>query len=70
MCDEVGNAPRVFDEIANPNLILWNYVIGVHAWNRLLEKVVGLYYRMLDVGVRSTKFIVPFALKAYSRLNS
>lgn len=70
MCDEVENARHLFDEILNPSLILLNLVIKAYTWNRPLEKAEGLYNRMLDAGARPTKFIVPFALKAYSRLNS
>lgn len=67
-CDKVENARHTFDEIPNPSVILWNLLIKAYAWNGPFEKAVGLYYKMLDAGVKPTKFTFPFVLKACSGL--
>ncbi|KAJ7975335.1 Pentatricopeptide repeat-containing protein [Quillaja saponaria] len=67
-CNEVVLARSVFDEIPNPNVILWNLMIRAYAWNGPFGKAVDLYHQMLELGIRPTKFTFPFVLKACSAL--
>lgn len=69
-CDEVKVARRVFDKIPTPTVILWNLMIRAYAWHGPYEEAIRLYYRMLEVGVRPTKFTFPFVLKACSGLQA
>ncbi|XP_062160599.1 pentatricopeptide repeat-containing protein At3g16610 isoform X2 [Alnus glutinosa] len=69
-CDEVKAARRVFDKIPTPTVILWNLMIRAYAWHGPFEEAICLYYRMLEVGVRPTKFTFPFVLKACSGLQA
>lgn len=69
-CNEVEVARRVFDEIPQPNVILWNLLIRAYAWHGPFERSIELYYGMLESGVKPTKFTYPFVLKACSALQA
>lgn len=69
-CDEVQLGRCVFDEIPYPTVIVWNLMIRAYAWHGPFEEAIHLYHRMLDIGVKPTKFTFPFVLKACSGLQA
>ncbi|CAA7034479.1 unnamed protein product [Microthlaspi erraticum] len=71
-CNQVELARNVFDEIPHPrtNPIAWDVMIRAYVSNDFSEKALDLYYKMLDSGVRPTKFTYPFALKACAVLRA
>ncbi|XP_062029503.1 pentatricopeptide repeat-containing protein At3g16610 [Rosa rugosa] len=71
-CNQVEVARRVFDEIPqpNPNVIIWNLLIRAYAWNGPFERAIELYYGMLELGVKPSKYTYPFVLKACSGLQA
>ncbi|XP_019102239.1 PREDICTED: pentatricopeptide repeat-containing protein At3g16610 [Camelina sativa] len=71
-CNEVELARHVFDEIPHPrtNQIAWDVMIRSYASNDFSEKALDLYYKMLDFGVRPTKYTYPFVLKACAGLRA
>ncbi|XP_010468211.1 PREDICTED: pentatricopeptide repeat-containing protein At3g16610-like [Camelina sativa] len=71
-CNQVELARQVFDEIPHPktNPISWDVMIRAYASNDFSEKALDLYYKMLDSGVRSTKYTYPFVLKACAGLRA
>ncbi|BBH04232.1 pentatricopeptide repeat-containing protein [Prunus dulcis] len=69
-CNQVDLASRVFDEIPQPSVILWNLLIRAYAWNGPFERAIHLYYDLLQSGVKPTKYTYPFVLKACSGLQA
>jgi pentatricopeptide repeat protein len=71
-CNEVELARHVFDEIPHPriNPIAWDLMIRAYASNDFAEKALDLYYKMLNSGVRPTKYTYPFVLKACAGLRA
>ncbi|KFK39000.1 hypothetical protein AALP_AA3G187000 [Arabis alpina] len=71
-CNQVELARHVFDEIPHPrtNPIAWDVMIRAYASNDFSEKALDLYYKMLDSGVRPTKYTYPFVLKACAGLRA
>ncbi|GAB4835301.1 hypothetical protein Ancab_000210 [Ancistrocladus abbreviatus] len=69
-CNKVELARRVFDEIPNPSVILWNLMIRAYAWSGPFEYAIAAYRQMLIFGIIPTKFTYPFVLKACSSLNA
>ncbi|CBI35295.3 unnamed protein product, partial [Vitis vinifera] len=67
-CNQVVLARRLFDEIPNPSVILWNQIIRAYAWNGPFDGAIDLYHSMLHLGVRPNKYTYPFVLKACSGL--
>ncbi|KAI9087325.1 hypothetical protein K1719_030645 [Acacia pycnantha] len=70
LCNEIELARQEFDKIPKPSVILWNMMIRAYAWNRPFEKAIDLYYEMLKLGVRPSKFTFPFVIKACSGLQA
>ncbi|CAL9031786.1 unnamed protein product [Prunus brigantina] len=69
-CNQVDLASRVFDEIPQPSVILWNLLIRAYAWNGPFQRAIHLYYDLLQSGVKPTKYTYPFVLKACSGLQA
>ncbi|XP_010489866.2 PREDICTED: pentatricopeptide repeat-containing protein At3g16610 [Camelina sativa] len=71
-CNQVELARQVFDEIPHPrtNPIAWDVMIRAYASNDFSEKALDLYYKMVDSGVRPTKYTYPFVLKACAGLRA
>lgn len=70
ICNEIELARQVFEKMPKPNVILWNMMIRAYAWNGSFEQALDLYYQMLKLGVRPTKFTFPFVIKACSGLQA
>ncbi|KNA19726.1 hypothetical protein SOVF_059080 [Spinacia oleracea] len=70
ICDRLGLARNVFDEIPEPTVILWNLMIRAYAWNGPFEASLDLYSQMLVSGVIPSKYTFPFVLKACSGLSA
>lgn len=69
-CNEVELARRVFNTIPKPSVVSWDLMIRAYAWNGPVEQAIDFYYKMLESGVKPTKFSFPFVLKACSGLQS
>ncbi|PIA63992.1 hypothetical protein AQUCO_00201353v1 [Aquilegia coerulea] len=69
-CGEIDLARSVFDQIPRRNVILWNSMIRGYAWKGPLDQAIGVYYEMLDLGIKPNKFTFPFVLKACSGLKA
>ncbi|EOA30113.1 hypothetical protein CARUB_v10013224mg [Capsella rubella] len=71
-CNKVEFARHVFDEIPHPrtNPIAWDVMIRAYASNGFSEEALDLYYKMLNSGVRPTKYTYPFVLKACAGLRA
>ncbi|KAJ0974498.1 hypothetical protein J5N97_016463 [Dioscorea zingiberensis] len=65
---EVELARKVFDEIPQPSVFLWNAMIRAYSWKGPFHRAIKLYYDMLNSGVKPNKFTFPFVLKACSSL--
>ncbi|KAJ8436681.1 LOW QUALITY PROTEIN: hypothetical protein Cgig2_025511 [Carnegiea gigantea] len=63
-CGRLDLARHVFDEIQNPNVVLWNLMIKTYAWSGPFEFSINLYTRMWASGILPTKFTFPVVLKA------
>ncbi|GAB2277087.1 hypothetical protein Dimus_011796 [Dionaea muscipula] len=67
-CGKLWHARKLFDEIPDPGVIVWNLMIRDYAWNGPFDDAIDLYHRMIASGVVPTKFTFPFVLKACSGL--
>lgn len=70
ICNEIELARQVFDKIPKPSVILWNMMIRAYAWNGPFKQAIYLYYKMLKMGQKPTKFTFPFVIKACSGLQA
>ncbi|QCE15046.1 structure-specific endonuclease subunit SLX1 [Vigna unguiculata] len=68
--NQIQLARHVFDQIPNPNVVLWNMMIRAYAWTGPFHQSIHLYHRMLQLGVRPNNFTFPFLLKACSALQA
>lgn len=71
-CSKPELAHKVFNSIPSPERqkkgILWNQLIRSYAWDGPFENAINLYYEMVDIGAKPTKFTYPFVLKACAAL--
>ncbi|KAI3944464.1 hypothetical protein MKW98_006625 [Papaver atlanticum] len=61
-------ATKVFDQILEPNTILWNNMIKGFVHVSLYEQALLYYIDMLSYGSKPNNFTYPFLLKACSKL--
>ncbi|KAK9168599.1 hypothetical protein Syun_000739 [Stephania yunnanensis] len=63
---EFGYARKVFDEIPEPNVFLWNSIIRCYSKHSMFSECLRLYSRMQVEGVSPDGFTLPHVLKACS----
>ncbi|OVA17978.1 Pentatricopeptide repeat [Macleaya cordata] len=63
---EIHHARKVFEEIPEPNIFLWNAIIRGYSRNNLFHDALELYSRMQMEGVGPDRFTLPYVLKACS----
>ncbi|KAL5709895.1 hypothetical protein ACHQM5_020524 [Ranunculus cassubicifolius] len=63
---EIRYARKVFDEIPQPNIFLWNAIIRGYSRSNLFQVGLEMYSRMQMEGVSPDRFTLPYVLKACS----
>ncbi|XP_057857107.1 pentatricopeptide repeat-containing protein At3g12770-like [Cryptomeria japonica] len=63
-------ARRLFDEMSDRNVLLWNFMIREYGNVGQYEESLKLYHRMQEEGVKANKFTFPFVLKACTGLSA
>lgn len=67
-CDEISTAHRMFDEMPDRNVFLWNAMIRAYSWRGPFKMAIELYSNMVNSGVKPNNYTFPFVLKACSGL--
>ncbi|WVZ19318.1 hypothetical protein V8G54_006640 [Vigna mungo] len=49
--NQIELARHLFDQIPNPNVVLWNMMIRAYAWTGPFHQSIHLYHRMLQLGL-------------------
>ncbi|XP_011627906.1 pentatricopeptide repeat-containing protein At2g29760, chloroplastic [Amborella trichopoda] len=61
-------ALKIFEQIPQPNLYMYNTIIRAHASSRSPENALLLYTEMLHQNIDPNKFTFPFLLKAIAKI--
>lgn len=69
-CEKMGFASKVFDELDERNVVLWNAMLGGYAQNGQAEKVMGLFSDMKESGFQPDEFTYTSVLSACSCLGN
>ena len=62
--DEIEYARKVFDEFPQPNMFLWNAIIGGYCKFNMLDDLIEMFSRMRKTGVSTNSYILNRVLKA------
>lgn len=67
-CGDLKEGRRVFDEIANQKVFLWNLLMNEYAKIGDFKESVHLYYRMIELGVEANSYTFSCVLKCFAAL--
>ncbi|KAL3499793.1 hypothetical protein ACH5RR_038886 [Cinchona calisaya] len=71
-CKKPEHAHKIFNSIPSRERkmkgILWNQLIRCYAWEGPFKKAIDLYYEMVEIGAKPTKYTYPFVIKACAAL--
>ncbi|OMP05292.1 hypothetical protein COLO4_08946 [Corchorus olitorius] len=67
-CEKVDAAKKVFDELDEKNVVLWNAMLGGYAQNGYADEVIHLFYQMTGSGCQPDEFTYTSVLSACARL--
>ncbi|XP_062095241.1 pentatricopeptide repeat-containing protein At4g21065-like [Humulus lupulus] len=67
--ERVDAARCAFEIVSNPSSYLWNILIRGYATHGLFGQSLGLYWEMMQKGLKPDKYTFPFALKCCAGLS-
>ncbi|KAL4203367.1 hypothetical protein AMTRI_Chr01g103630 [Amborella trichopoda] len=67
-CCTIVEALKLFDILPERNVFTWTSIIGLYCANGDYEETLGLFYEMLEEGIRPDNFIFPKVFKACAKL--
>lgn len=67
---EIGYARKLFDEVPDPTVFLWNAIIRAYSRQGMFREALEMYGEMQRAGVSPDSFTFPYILKASSELST
>ncbi|XP_058180272.1 pentatricopeptide repeat-containing protein At4g21065-like [Rhododendron vialii] len=67
--DSIDEASLLFKDTPNPSSYLWNIMIRAYACGHQFQESLGLYWLMVEKGLKPDKYAFPFALKSCAGLS-
>nr|WDD38948.1 DOT4 protein [Fagopyrum tataricum] len=67
-CGDLSEGRRIFDEIGNEKVFLWNLLINEYSIVGDFEEGVRLYYRMRELGIEPNSYTFSCVYKCFSGL--
>ncbi|KAI4314437.1 hypothetical protein L6164_027345 [Bauhinia variegata] len=67
-CGSLAEARRLFDDLPNPHIVAWNYMISSHVSHGKTAEAIQLYEKMLEGGVIPDEYTFSSVFKAFSDL--